>query len=32
MSKYKITVNGKEYEMDVELMDGSVLRLQKVPQ
>ena len=23
MSKYKITVNGKEYEMDVELMDGS---------
>ena len=24
MSKYKITINGKEYEMDVELMDGSV--------
>lgn len=23
MSKYKITMNGKEYEMDVELMDGS---------
>ncbi len=23
MSKYKITINGKEYEMDVELMDGS---------
>ena len=24
MSKYKITINSKEYEMDVELMDGSV--------
>ncbi len=23
MSKYKITLNGKEYEMEVELMDGS---------
>lgn len=23
MSKYKITINGKEYEMDVELADGS---------
>ena len=23
MSKYKITINGKEYEMDVELIDGS---------
>lgn len=23
MSKYKITLNGKSYEMDVELMDGS---------
>lgn len=23
MSKYKITINGKKYEMDVELMDGS---------
>ena len=23
MSKYKITINCKEYEMDVELMDGS---------
>ena len=23
MSKYKITINGKEYEMDVELVNGS---------
>ncbi len=23
MSKYRITLNGKSYEMDVELMDGS---------
>lgn len=23
MSKYKITLNGKSYELDVELMDGS---------
>ena len=30
MSKYKITINGKEYEMDVELMDGSAPAV-KVP-
>ena len=23
MSKYKITLNGKAYELDVELLDGS---------
>jgi hypothetical protein len=31
MSKYKIKMNGKEYEMDVELADGSATSVKAAP-